>query len=211
MPSLRQTFLCVAAIVFAAGLCAGADLASAQRAYEKKDYVTALKEATPVAEQGNADAQLLVGRMYLMGQGVTKDNDRAGKWFEASAAQGNADAQFMLGSMYLLPQKDVPKGANWLRLSADQGNQDAQYLLGKALIQGLPGLPRDPVQAELWLSLAARKNLQFYKSELDNAESKMTPNEIASGRALAAAWKPKGTQQPKADEEFRKDGRPKFQ
>jgi len=182
--------------VLSVRLSVGADLASARRAYEEKDYATALKESTPLARDGNADAQLLLGRMYLMGQGVTRDNDQANKWLEASAAQGNADAQFMLGSMYLLPQKDVAKGLKWLRVSADQGNQDAQYLLGKAYVQGLPSLPRDPVQAELWLSLAARQNLQFYKSELDKAESQMSPGEIARGRGLAAAWKPKAGQKP---------------
>jgi len=211
MRSVAQILLCLTTIVLGAGLSASADLVSAQRAYERKDYVTALKESTPLAKHGNAGAQLLLGRMYLMGQGVIKDNDQASKWFEMSATQGNADAQFMLGSMYLLPQKDVAKGVNWLRLSADQGNQDAQYLLGKAFVHGLPSLPRDPVQAELWLSLAAKKNLPFYKSELDNAESQMSPSEIASGRALAAAWKPKAGHKPQAGEGFAKDGRPKSQ
>lgn len=196
MRSLPQILLCLTTLALSARLSASADLAFARRAYEEKDYATALKESTSLAKEGNADAQLLLGRMYLMGQGVTRDNDEASKWFEASAAQGNADAQFMLGSMYLLPQKDVAKGVKWLRLSADQGNQDAQYLLGKAYVQGLPSLPRDPVQAELWLSLAARQNLQFYKTELDNAESQMTPSEVDRGRALAAAWKPKAGQRP---------------
>jgi len=202
-----QILFFLTTIVLSVPLAAGADLASAQRAYEAKDYVTALKESGALAEQGNGDAQLLLGRMYLMGQGVTKDNDQARKWFEAPATQGNADAQFMLGSMYLLPQKDVAKGVYWLHLSADQGNQDAQYLLGKAYAHGLPNLRRDPVQAELWLSLAAKKNLQFYKSELDNAESQMTPGEIASGRALAAAWKPNAAEKPQTDEG--KGGAPK--
>jgi TPR repeat protein len=94
----------------------------------------------------------------------------------------------------VLPQKDVAKGVKLLRLSADQRNQGAQYLLGKAYVQGLPSLPRDPVQAERWLSLAARQNLQVYKKELDNAESEITPSEIARGKALAAAWKPKDGQ-----------------
>src|SRR5215468_7342272 len=111
MRSVLQILLCLTTIVLGAALSASADLVSAQRAYERKDYVTALKESTPLAKQGNAGAQLLLGRMYLMGQGVIKDNDQASKWFEISAAQGNADAQFMLGSMYLLPQKDVAKGA----------------------------------------------------------------------------------------------------
>ena len=211
MRSVVQILLCFTTIVLCARFSAGADLVSAQRAYEQKDYVTALKESKPLAEQGNAEAQLLLGRMYLMGQGVSKDNDQASKWFEVSAAQGNADAQFMLGSMYLLPQKDVAKGVNLLRLSADQGNQDAQYLLVKAYVHGLPSLPRDPVQAELWLTLAAKTNLPFYKSELDNAESQMRPSEIVSGRALAAAWKPKAGHTPQADKRFRKDGRQKSQ
>jgi len=208
MTSLQMS-LCLTTIALSARLAMGADLASAQRAYAEKDYATALKESATLAEQGNADAQLLLGRMYLMGEGITKDNDQAVKWFEASAAQGNADSQFMLGSMYLLPQKDVAKGVSLLRMSADQGNQDAQYLLGKAYARGLPSLPRDLIQAELWLSLAASKNLQFYKNELDNAESQMTPSEIASGRALAAAWKPKAVVQPQTNDEYRKGGSPK--
>ena len=81
-----QILLCLTTIVLFARLATGANLASAQRAYAEKDYITALKESAPLAEQGNADAQLLLGRMYLMGQGVTKDNDQAAKWFEASAA-----------------------------------------------------------------------------------------------------------------------------
>jgi hypothetical protein len=39
----------------------------------------------------------------------------------------------------------------------------------------------------------------------------MTPNEIASGRALATAWKPKDGQKAQAGEEIRKDGGPKAQ
>jgi hypothetical protein len=48
-------------IVLCAGLAFGADLASANRAYEQKDYAKALKEFAALAEQGNAEAQLAVG------------------------------------------------------------------------------------------------------------------------------------------------------
>jgi hypothetical protein len=75
--------------------------------------------------------------------------------------------------------------------------------------RGIP--PGDPVQAELWASLAAKKNLPFYKSELDGAESQMTPSEIVSGRALAAAWKPMAGHKPQVGEEFPKEGTPKSQ
>jgi len=198
MKSLRTFSLFTSSFLLCVGLSAAADLESAKRAYEQKDYATALKESTPLAEQGNADAQVLLGRMYLMGQGVLKDPDQAMKWFKVSAAQGNGDAQFLLGSLYLLPQKDIPEGVRWLRLSAEQGNQDAQYLLGKTYIQGLRGIPRDPVQAEMWLCLAAKNNLDFYQNELRVAEAQITPDQITKGKTLAAAWKPKATATPTA-------------
>lgn len=168
-----------------------ADIQSAKRAYDQKDYATAFKEFTALADHGQAEAQLYLGRMYMMGQGVLKDTDKAIKWFKASAYQGNADAQFFLGSIYLLPQTDVAQGLKWLRLSAEQGNKDGQYLLGKAYIQGTQSLARDPVQAEMWLRLAAKDNLEFYGNELLNAEGQMSAAEIAKGKALAEAWKPK--------------------
>ena len=128
--------------------------------------------------------------MYLMGEGVLKDPDQASKWFKASAAQGNADAQFFLGSIYLLPHRDIAEGVKWLLLSAEQGNKDAQWLLGKAYLQGDKDLPRDPVQAEMWLRLAAKDNLEFYENALRSAEGQMSPEQIAKGKALAEAWKP---------------------
>ena len=189
---LRQHFwLCVLAILLYAGRSAAADLVTAQRAYKQKDYATALMESTPLAEGGNPEAQLLLARMFLMGQGVSRDPDQAMKWFRASASQGNADAEFFMGSYYLLPRRDIPEGMKLLRLSAEQGNQDAQLLLGRTYADGLPEVQHDPVQGEMWLRLAAKDNLPFYESQLAAAERGMSPEDIEKGKALAAAWKPK--------------------
>ncbi len=179
---LQRFSLCVFTILFCAGYSAAADIESAKRAYQQKDYATAVKEFTVLAEQGNSDAQLILGKMYMIGQGVPKDPDQASKWFKAAAAQGNADAQFFLGSMYLLPQKDIGEGLKWLRLSAEQGMQDAQLLLGKAYMEGSKELPRD--------------NKEFYQDELHAAENQMTADQIAKAKALVAAWKPKASVAP---------------
>ena len=203
----KRFFSCGFIALLCAGLAVAADLDAAKRAYQLKDYAAALKEATPIAEQGNPDAQVILGKMYLKGDGVLTDRDQAVKWFKASAAQGNSDAQFFLGSIYLLPQQDVTEGVKWLRLSAEQGNQDAQYLLGKTYIQGLEGLPRDPAQAEMWLWLAAKDNLPFYQGELLSAERQMTMDQKVRGRALAVAWKPKPGLKPEGQPQ---DGKPKF-
>lgn len=191
MRSLQLFSLYVSSILLCAGLSAGADLASAKRFYEQKDYLTAFKELAPLAHGGNAEAQLILGKMYMMGQGVPKDSDQANKWLKAAAMQGNADAQFFLGSFYLLPHRDIAEGVKWLRISAEQGNQDAQLLLGKAYLQGAKEFPRDPVLAEMWLRLAAKDNLEFYENALRAAEREMTPQQIAKGKAQAEAWKPK--------------------
>ena len=196
MHQRQQFWLCVLVILLSAGRLAAADLVTAQRAYQQKDYATALMEATPLAGRGNPEAQLLLARMFLMGQGVSRDPDQAMKWFRAAASQGNADAQFFMGSYYLLPRRDIPEGMKWLRLSAEQGNQDAQLLLGKAYAEGLPEIQHDPVQGEMWLRLAAQGNLPFYASQLAAAERGMSPEDIERGKALAAAWKPKQAMKP---------------
>ena len=69
-------------------------------AYERGDYVTALKEFLPLAEQGNPEAQLFLGWMYAQSQGVSHDYAEAMKWYRKAAEQGDADAQFCFGPMY---------------------------------------------------------------------------------------------------------------
>ena len=188
----RLFFFCVgvSAILLSASYSAAADLASAKRAYEQKDYVTAAKEYMALAEQGNEDAQLAIAKMFMMGEGVERDRDQALKWFKPLATLGNAEAQFYLGSMYLLPRKDLLEGMKWLRFSASQGMQDAQYLLGKAYMQGADVIPRDRIQGGMWLRLAAHDNDDFYRNELAAAEKQMSPGEIEKAKALAQEWKP---------------------
>jgi len=43
----------------------------------------------------------------------------------------------------------------------------------------------------MWLRLAARNNLEFYRTQLLAAEGQMTPDQVARGKAMAEAWKPK--------------------
>jgi len=197
--SLNQCLFCVFSLLLCAEMSMAQDFDTAMRAYEKKDYAAALSEFTGVAEQGNPEAQLIVGKMYMIGQGVEKNSEQAIKWFKAAAVQGNADAQFFLGSMYLLPQKDIPEGLKWLTLSADQGMQDAQYLLGMAYLKG-QNFAHDSVQADMWLRLSAAHGGEFYETQLREAERQMTPDQIARAKALVAAWKPKAAAVPTADQ-----------
>ena len=87
-----------------------------------------LTEILRQADQGNASAQSYLGFMYEIGEGVSKNEAEAVKWYRLAADQGVADAQFNLGVMYAdgrgVPE-DYVLGFAWLSLAAAQGNERA--------------------------------------------------------------------------------------
>jgi TPR repeat protein len=62
-------------------------------AYNRGDYVPAVRLFRPLAEQGNAKAQNVLGVMYRRGQGVARNSVRAFVWFSRAAARGDATAK----------------------------------------------------------------------------------------------------------------------
>jgi TPR repeat protein len=81
------------------------------------------------AQQGNADAQANLGRLYDNGIGVPRDPAEAVKWFRRAAEQGNTDAQCELGDIYYEGKNNVAKdpveATKWFRMAAEQGNEVA--------------------------------------------------------------------------------------
>jgi TPR repeat protein len=65
-------------------------------AYNRGDYVPAIRVFRAMAEQGNAKAQSLLGAMYRRGQGVSRSPVRAFLWFSRAAARGDARAKVEL-------------------------------------------------------------------------------------------------------------------
>src|SRR6266478_7266201 len=62
-------------------------------AYNRGDYVPAIRLFRPLAEQGNAKAQNVLGVMYRRGQGVARNSVHAFVWFSRAAARGDATAK----------------------------------------------------------------------------------------------------------------------
>jgi len=62
-------------------------------AYNRGDYVPAIRLFRPLAEQGNAKAQNVLGVMYRRGEGVARNSVRAFMWFSRAAARGDARAK----------------------------------------------------------------------------------------------------------------------
>ena len=73
------------------------------------------------ADQGDAVAQVNLGRIYHDGRGVPQDDTAAVQWYRLAADQGLAVAQVNLGSMYEdgrgVPQ-DYVQAHMWYNLSA---------------------------------------------------------------------------------------------
>ena len=61
--------------------------------YSRGDYVPAIRLFRPLAEQGNAKAQRVLGLMYRRGEGVARSSVRAFIWFSRAAARGDATAK----------------------------------------------------------------------------------------------------------------------
>jgi TPR repeat protein len=64
--------------------------------YNRGDYVPAIRLLRPLAEQGNAKAQSVLGVMYRRGEGVARSSARAFIWLSRAAARGDARAKVEL-------------------------------------------------------------------------------------------------------------------
>jgi TPR repeat protein len=62
-------------------------------AYNRGDYVPAIRVFRTLAEQGNAKAQNVLGVMFRKGEGVPKNPVRAHMWFSFAAKRGEASAR----------------------------------------------------------------------------------------------------------------------
>ena len=105
-------------------------------AYKAKDFAAALKELQPLADKGNAEAQLFVGFMYDNGDGVPTDYRQAVLWYGKAAEQGNVNAQYNLGMMYAnglgVPQ-DWVQALKWINLAALLGGDQVHVKAAKQI------------------------------------------------------------------------------
>ena len=133
------------------------DVAPALKAYERRDYATALRLWRPLADQGNVFAQTGLGNMYAEGEGVAQDYANAMNWYRKAAERGYVAAQRRLGLMYADGQgvaQDLDKAMQWIAKAANQGDMVAQRRLGLMYAEG-QGVAEDLEKAMQWFSKAA--------------------------------------------------------
>jgi hypothetical protein len=192
-PVIIQSLLMILLFCVVAGVT-WASFQAGEDAYLREDYETALSEWRPLAEQGDAEAQNMLGYMYRFGEGLPQDFEQARQWYRRAADQGNATAQNNLGAMYRqglgIPQ-DYQEAFRWFLRAAEQGNGGAQNHVGLMYYKG-EGVGKDLVQAYMWAYLAAQQGVDPSIQAVDFLAQEMTPSQIAEAMDLAKKWKPKG-------------------
>ena len=89
------SIVCLAlAFLWAAPHAGRADpIADGFAAYQRGDYLAAYRLCLPLAQQGNGDAEFLMGLMYANGQGVRRNYQEAAQWYQQAADDGQDVAQ----------------------------------------------------------------------------------------------------------------------
>jgi TPR repeat protein len=189
MLRLLRTALIALTLVYSGSTANAADFEKGLAAAQAGDFITALREWRPLAQQGNAAAQNHLGYMYDAGQGVPKDDAEALRWYRLSAHQGYANAQSNLGHMLRIGQgvlKDDVAASYWYRLAAEQGHTNAQNSLGYMYEIGA-GVLKDRVFAYMWYNISSANGNEFAPQNRDEIEATMTPGQVAEATNRARA------------------------
>ncbi len=145
-----------------AGLPARADFSDGLAAYDAGDYYAAYLEWLPSAEAGDGDAQSAIADLYL--------------------------SELLTLPAGLNEQRRLRRTALWwYRQAAQCGHIVAQLNLGDLHARGV-GVVADPVQAWMWLGLAARGANAWAASRQAEVGQTMTSTQLAEGQALLDGW-----------------------
>ena len=136
-------------------------------------HAAALDDLGRMAEGGEAEATVRLGRLYLDGFLMQHDHGQALDLLRRTAEGGEPEAQWRLGRMHLdgvVVRRDTGEAANWfglavggghtpalddLRRMAEGWDAEAQWRLGQIYLDGV-AVQRDAREAAELFSLAAR-------------------------------------------------------
>ena len=138
-------------------------LPDAIAAYRKKDFMTAMRIAGPLAQNGDADAQMLSGIIFLNGAaaGQEKNGETAGlMWLYKSSRQQNAEAQAVYAATLMSNGTPAKTAYDEIKLASSAGAPAGLFLLADVYLKGTfkenGPQPEDIEEGERLLLLAAQ-------------------------------------------------------
>ncbi len=159
------------------------------------DFAIVYEKCLPMAQQGDAPAQTILGLMYFNGQGVAKNDATAVTWYRRAAEQGYAGAQNNLGLMYFNGRgvaKNDATALAWFIKAAEQGDASAQNNLGFMYEEGR-GVTKDEARAVAWYRKAAEQGNEAAQNHLGIMYR--NGRGVAKDEAIAVAWYTKAAEQ----------------
>ncbi len=175
---------------------ARADVRDGIAAYHRGEHATAQREFRPLAEGGDACAQMVLGIMHMFGEGSPRDPVKALGWFRKAAATGDMAAQQLLAlflELGLDGMKGVGEAERWYqavasaaRRAADKGDRDGQWYLGSLYATGTGGLPRDETEAVRLFREASEQG--HARAQHDLATMYDNGQGVPEDEAMAARW-----------------------
>ncbi|MCK5664603.1 MAG: sel1 repeat family protein, partial [Thiotrichaceae bacterium] len=147
--------------------------------YEQGNYDEALKIFRSAADQGDAEAQFLLGNMYTDDRGINQDYKQAIQWYRKAAEQGLPHAQVSVGWYYMAGLGnlivDYKKAAYWNELGAKNGNPEGFNNLGWLYEHGL-GVKQDFSKAAELYQNAITKGVEkrVDQERIEEARSRLT-------------------------------------
>jgi TPR repeat protein len=97
-------------------------------AYNRGDYMPAIRVFRTLAEQGNAKAQNVLGVMFRKGEGVPKNSVRAHMWFSFAAKRGEAGAKAELRQVSrTMTAQEISQAEAMAKACEASGYRDCEY------------------------------------------------------------------------------------
>jgi hypothetical protein len=138
--------------------------------FPKGDYAKALQAIQPAANQGDKDAQSVLGIMYALGRGVPANEETAISWWKKAGNVGQGE----YGAALVLIQ-GKPDPANeaaamrWFQKSAQNGYWPSEMMTGTMFLNGR-GAAKSPDQARYWYGKAADRGVSAAQIALAGLE-----------------------------------------
>ena len=108
---------------------------------------------------GTRSPEHSLGYMYMKGEGVEQDNDKAIYWFKNSAAKGKKGSYLHLAKLIYEGEKvsDYWLAYKYLKILAEEDNNaEAQYYFGLSYVKGR-GITADPYEGFKWIKKSAEQ------------------------------------------------------
>ena len=134
----------------------------------EKDIEKGISFLTECADSGDAFSCYKLGNLYLKGEIVNQDLNKAEKYL--LSVEDNEFTQYALGKLYLQKEKyDIEKAISYFEKSADK-NMWAIYQLGRLYLFGTDGLKKEKEKAMQFLNLSAEQGNEYAQNILNNQE-----------------------------------------